>query len=755
MRIVCVGGGPAALYFSILMKKAFPAAAITVLERNKPDDTFGWGVVFSKDTMGNLEEADPESYTSICKNFAYWDDIETWVGGACVASTGHGFCGLSRRRFLMLLHERCRDLGVRLEFERDVRSLADAPRADLIVAADGANSVIREALAPHFKPKIDWRACRFCWLGTTRPLRAFTFIFTENEHGLFQVHAYPFEEGLSTWIVECREETWRKAGLDAATEDQTVAYCERLFAEHLDGHRLLSNRSLWRAFPTVRNETWRHDNVVLLGDAAHTAHFSIGSGTKLAMEDAMALVDVFKRHGTADVPEALKAYEEARYTDVLRLQRAAQTSLEWFENSERYLRQHPLQFTFNLMTRSKRITYDNLRMRDPALVESATEWYREQCGAPLTSEGRAPAPIFTPFRLREMDLVNRIVVSPMCQYSAKDGTPGEWHLVHLGSRAIGGAGLVITEMTDVSADARITFGCTGMYSSGHAAAWRRIVDFVHAHSKAKIGIQLAHAGRKGSTHHPWQGEDWPLTPEEGAWRTIAPSAIPFHPDWQVPREMDRADMDRVRDAFARAATLAEEAGFDLIELHAAHGYLLSSFISPLTNRRTDTYGGSPENRMRFPLEVFDAVRAVWPRRKPISVRLSASDWMEDGSGLRIEDSVQVARMLKEHGCDIVDVSSAGNVPESKPIYGRMYQVPFAEQIRHEAGIPVMALGGIQSADQANTILLAGRADLCVMARAHLTDAYLTLHAAAKYDYDDQYWPGQYLLGKPRPGRPTS
>ena len=756
LNIVCVGGGPAALYFGILMKKAFPVCEIDVIERNREDDTFGWGVVFSAGTLGNLEEADPESYSRIADQFVYWDDIETYVGGARVVSTGHGFCGLSRKRLLMILHDRCRDLGVRLAFQRDIKSVSEIPRADLVLAADGANSLIRDANADRFKPSIDWRRCRFSWLGTTKPMRAFTFIFKENEHGLFQVHAYPFEKDCSTWIVECREEVWRKAGLDNATEDRTVAYCEDLFRDDLDGHRLLPNRSLWRAFPTISNERWHHGNIVLVGDAAHTAHFSIGSGTKLAMEDAIALVDAFKLHGTLDVPRVLAAYEEARHIEVIRTQRAAQTSLEWFENSARYLRQPPTQFTFNLMTRSKRITYDNLRLRDANLVDKATEWYRGHVAAPEQGDGSAPAPIFTPFRLRGMDLANRIVVSPMCQYSAVDGTPNDWHLVHLGSRAIGGAGLVMTEMTDVTPEGRITTGCTGLYTRDHVASWKRIVEFVHTHSRSKIGIQLAHAGRKGSVRHPWEGEDVPLRPDEGAWPTMAPSAFPFYPDWPAPREMDRADMDQIRDAFARAAALADEAGFDLIEIHMAHGYLLSSFISPLSNRRVDAYGGTLEKRMRFPLEVFYAMRAAFPAEKPMSVRVSATDWLDEGGGQTVEETVRAAWMLKEHGCDIIDVSSAGNVPESKPIYGRMYQVPFAEQIRHEAGIPVMTVGGVQDADQANTILLAGRADLCVMARPHLADPYLTLHAAAKYGHDEQHWPGQYLLGRPRlrPKAPT-
>ncbi len=751
MKIVSIGGGPAGLYFAILIKKAYPDADITIHERNRPDDTFGWGVVFSDETLGAFEEADPESFAEITANFKYWRDIETYYRGTCTTSTGHGFAALSRKKLLQILHARCRALGVTLEFKREVATLDDFAGADLILGADGVNSWVRGHLAEYFKPEIDWRHCRFSWLGTDKPLEAFTFIFEESDHGLFQVHAYPFEDGLSTWIVECREEVWRRAGLDEASEDDTVAFCQELFADHLGGHRLLPNRSLWRRFPTVRCATWHHGNVVLLGDAAHTAHFSIGSGTKLAMEDAIALAAEFERLGTSDVPAVLAAYQDARWVDVIKLQKAAQTSLEWFESSQRYMGQPPIQLTFNLMTRSKRITYDELKERDPRLIAEVTEWYRQDAGAPLTSTGEAPPPIFTPYKLRQLELHNRIVVSPMCQYSATDGCPNDWHLVHLGSRAIGGAGLVITEMTDVSAGGRITEGCAGMYERVHMAAWRRVVDFVHRHSDAKIGIQLAHAGRKGSVHHAWDREaDTPLLPEEGAWQTLAPSAEPFAPDWPAPKAMDRDDMDLVVAAFVRAARWAEQAGFDLIEIHMAHGYLLSSFISPLANRRDDDYGGSLENRMRFPLEVFRAVRVAWPRHKPMSVRVSASDWMADGSGSTPEETVEVAKLLKAEGCDVLDVSSGGNSPESDVVYGRMYQVPFAEKVRYEAGMPVMAVGAILGDDHANTVLAAGRADLTAMARPHLRDAYLTLHAAEKHGFVDQTWPGQYLAGKPKP-----
>lgn len=753
MNVVCIGGGPAGLYFAILARKAFPDWTIRVVERNRPDDTFGWGVVFSDETLAGFADADRPSYEAIRDSFVSWTDIETFYRGSKTVSTGHGFSALSRKWLLMVLHRRCRELGIELEFEREVESLDEFADADLVVAADGVNSWVRTAFAEHFQPCLDWRRCKFTWLGTDKPLEAFTFIFEETEHGLFQVHAYPFEDGLATWIVECREEVWRAAGLEDAGEEDTVAFCEDLFAAHLDGHRLLSNRSLWRTFPTVRCATWHHGNVVLLGDAAHTAHFSIGSGTKLAMEDAVALVDALQRVGPEPVEAALEEYEEARWVDVLKFQKAAQTSLEWFENSARYLGQDPVQFTFNLMTRSKRITYDNLKERDPELVTRVDRVFANGAAAEASEAGAVPPPAFTPFRLRGLELANRIVVSPMCQYSAEDGVVGDWHLVHLGSRAIGGAGLVITEMTDVEPEGRITPGCAGLWNDAHAEAWGRIVDFVHQGSGARIGIQLAHAGRKGSVHHPWEGDDVPLTPEEGAWETLAPSPLPFAEGWPAPREMDRADMERVTAAFVGSTRLAESAGFDLIELHMAHGYLLSSFLSPLANRREDEYGGSLENRLRYPLEVFAAVRDAWPEGKPISVRLSATDWLEaEGRGMTADDSVEVARRLKEAGCDLIDVSSAGNSPESRPEYGRMYQVPFAERIRVEAGVPVAAVGALLGADHANTVLAAGRADLAVMARPHLRNPYLTLHAAERYGLWDQSWPGQYLPARPRPPR---
>jgi anthraniloyl-CoA monooxygenase len=747
LRIVVVGGGPAGLYFAILVKKLDPRHEVTVLERNRPDDTFGWGVVFSDETLSNFAEADPESHAEIRKAFAYWTDIDIFFKGERVRTTGHGFCGVSRRLFLNILQDRAASLGARLVYETEVDSLEPWRDADLVLAADGANSRIRDRFAAQFQPSIDWRRCKFAWLGTDLRYEAFTFIFKETEHGLFQVHAYPFDERTSTFIVECREEVWKAAGLDSADEAATVAYLSRVLAEDLRGHRLLTNRSLWRSFPTVRNERWYHENVVLIGDAAHTAHFSIGSGTKMAMEDAIALASALRELPARSLGSVLQSYQDSRKPEVGRLQSAAQTSLEWFENSARYLGLDPLTFAFSLLTRSKRITYDNLALRDPALVESVRERFAR--GSPHRSAAAAEAPpIFQPYHLRELSLANRIVVSPMCQYSCDDGTVTDWHLVHLGSRAIGGAGLVFAEATHVSPEGRITPFCAGMYKPEHVPAWRRVVDFVHAHTPARIGLQIAHAGRKGSCTRPWEG-DVPLA--EGGWELLAPSPLAFAEGWPVPRAMTRADMDRVRDEFVRAARMADEAGFDLLELHMAHGYLLATFISPLTNRREDEYGGSIANRLRYPLEVFEAVRAAWPAGKPISVRISGTDWKE--GGLSSADRVALGRIFKERGVDAIDVSGGSTVPDQRPVYGRMFQVPFSEEIRLEAGIPTMTVGNVQDADQANTILAAGRADLVVMARPHLLDPYLTLRAAARYGYEGHPWPSQYLPARPRGRRP--
>ena len=751
MRIICIGGGPAGLYFSLLMKKSFPQLDVEVFEKNKPDDAFGWGVVFSKETLGNFRDADPESLAAIEARFAYWDDIETTVRGKTTVSTGHGFCGLARKDLLQLLHARCEQLGVKLTFQKEL-PVAPLPHADLIIGCDGVHSPLRERYAADFKPHLDWRKCKFTWLGTTKPLTAFTFHFKQSPHGLFQVHAYPFTKepmqpsgARSTFIVECREEVWKKAGLDTMTEAQSVAFLEDLFKDELGGHPLCPNKSIWRTFPTVTCERWRRGNLVLLGDAVHTAHFSIGSGTKLAMEDAIALHAALTTH-QLDVERSLEAYETSRKPEAIRVQRAAQTSLEWFENAERYVDQPPAQFTFNLMTRSKRITWDNLRKRDPKLVHASDVQFAEQHGSPRNRDGSLPPPLFAPLKLRGLTLGNRVVVSPMCQYSAKDGVPDDWHLVHLGSRAMGGAGLVITEMTNVAVEGRITHGCAGLWNDAQGEAWKRVVDFVKAHSASAIGMQLAHAGRKASWGLPWEG-DQPLKADQSPWQTLGPSALPYKPAAPTPKEMDTADLGRIKQCFVDAALRADRCGFDFLELHMAHGYLLSTFLSPLSNHRTDVYGGSMDKRMRYPLEVFEAVRTAWPTQKPLGVRVSATDWLGP-TGQTLEDTIALAKQLEALGCDVIDVSTAGNVPESKPEYGRMYQVPFAEAVKVATGLKVMAVGAIQSADHVNTILAAGRADLCALAREHLSDPYLTHRHAQAEHVTSTPWPRPYLAVKP-------
>ena len=759
MKVNVIGGGPGGLFTALLLKKADPGRTIEVFERNRPDDTFGFGVVFSDATLDEVAEADPETHREIARRFYHWDDIHIHYRGELLRSTGHGFAGLSRRELLLLLHRRCREVGVSLRFEADVDDLDPYLDADLVIGGDGINSMVRERFADSFEPAVDVRPNRFVWLGTTRPFPAFTFYFREDEHGLWRVHAYQYRaSGKSTFIVEATEETWRRAGMDTATEEETVCFLSRLFEEELEGHPLIRNRSLWRQFPTIANARWSAGNVVLIGDAAHTAHFSVGSGTRLAMLDGIALAGAMARD-TLSV--ALAAYEEERRRPVESLQRAAQASLQWFEDTERYFRLEPVQFAFSLLTRSLRISHENLRERDPEFVDDVDRWVARkaevQTGVTIAEHEAAleivrgpedagssgpgpppPPPLFTPFRLRGLLLPNRIGVSAMCQYSAEDGTIDDWHLVNLGSRAIGGAGLVMTEMTAIGRDARISPGCAGLYTGEHVAAWRRLVDFVKRFTSAKVGMQLGHAGRKGSTMLFWEGPDEPL--DEGGWPIVSASPIGYFDHSPVPAELDEAGMAALIGDFERATMMAAEAGFDLVEIHMAHGYLLASFLSPLTNRRTDRYGGSPENRLRFPLRVVRAVRALWPEERPLSVRLSAVDWWPGGN--EPGDAVDMARALKASGCDIVDVSSGQTVPYQRPRYGRQYQTPFADRIRHEAGIATMAVGNISSFEDVNGIIASGRADLCLMARAHLWDPYWTRHAAHALGYPLP-WPPQY------------
>nr|WP_229698585.1 bifunctional salicylyl-CoA 5-hydroxylase/oxidoreductase [Wenjunlia tyrosinilytica] len=722
------------------MKQLNPAHRITVWERNAPDDTFGFGVVLSDETLGGIEHADPAVYARMRAEFARWDDIDVHHRGHVVTSGGHGFAAMSRKRLLAILQERCRELRVELRFRQEAPGAHDLAGAyDLVVAADGVHSATRGAFADAFGPRLTSHRCKYIWFGTDLVLDAFRFHFARTAAGLMQVHGYPYSADASTFIVEMREEVWRAAGLDAA---DPVGACEKLFADVLDGHRLLGNNSRWIDFTTVRNDTWRHRNVVLLGDAAHTAHFSIGSGTKLAMEDALALAACL--HEQDGLGAALSAYEEERRPVVASTQRAAQASLEWFENLAQYAEQPPLQFAFNLLTRSRRVTHDNLRLRDPGFTEEVERSFGASPGTP---------PMFTPFSLRGLTLRNRVVVSPMDMYSAVDGTPDDFHLVHLGARALGGAGLVMTEMVCVSPEGRITPGCTGMYTSEHERAWRRITDFVHERSGAAIGLQLGHSGRKGSTKPMWDGIDEPLP--EGNWPVVAPSALPYRPGVnQVPHELTVDELAAVKRRFTESARMGARAGFDLLELHCAHGYLLSSFVSPVTNRRTDGYGGTLAARLRFPLEVLDAVREVWPKDLPVSVRISATDWAE--GGLTADDAVEVARAFAAHGADLIDVSTGQVTPDERPEYGRSYQTPFADRIRNEAGVPVVAVGAISSYDDVNSLVLAGRADLCALARPHLYDPNWTLHAAAEQGYTGPgaLWPVQYAAGsrKPQTGR---
>ena len=750
MKVAVIGGGPAGLYFALLLKKARPGASITVLERNRADDTFGWGVVFSDQTLENIRAADAETCDRIAASFAHWDDIDVHVHGRVITSSGHGFSGIARKKLLQILQQRAEALGVTLAFQREVTDERDLPKlglgdADLVVAADGVNSAIRTRHAAHFRPDLDVRTARYVWLGTTFPFDAFTFYFVENEHGVFQAHCYRFDETTSTFIVECDERSWHNAGFDRLDLEGTIAACERLFAPWLRGHRLMSNAkhlaSPWSRFVRVRNESWFHGRTVLIGDAAHTAHFSIGSGTKLAMEDAIALA----REVAAERPlaEALAAYQQERMTEALRLQNAARNSMEWFEQVRRYIALDPEQFTYSLLTRSQRVSHENLRLRDRPYLEGVERWFAAASGEPPEPGAPVPPPMFTPFTLRGMTVVNRVVVAPMDMYSAEEGRPTDFHLVHLGARALGGAGLLITEMTCVAPDARITLGCTGMYTGEHVAAWRRIVEFVHGESQARICLQLGHSGSKGATRVPWEGTDVPLG--DAGWERIGPSAVPYAPSLGAPRPMTRADMDRVRDQFVSAARMAVEAGFDMIELHCAHGYLLSSFITPLSNQRTDEYGGSLENRVRYPVEVFRAMRDVWPVEKPMSVRISATDWVPQG--VTGDDAVAIARAFMAAGADIIHVSTGQTSIDAQPVYGRMYQTPFSDQVRNEARIPTIAVGNITEADQVNGIIAAGRADLCALARPHLVDPFWTLHAAAELGYTAQHWPRQYLTGR--------
>ncbi|MGC1429279.1 MAG: bifunctional salicylyl-CoA 5-hydroxylase/oxidoreductase [Albidovulum sp.] len=745
MKVLCLGGGPAGLYLAISMKLRDPSHAVTVIERNRANDTFGWGVVLSDDALARMQGNDPQSTQSIRDHFAYWDDIAVIHGGKRTVSGGHGFAGIGRRQMLIILQERARDLGVDLRFETEFKSAEDYRQDyDLVVGADGLNSSVRREYAEVFKPDVDTRRCKFVWLGTHQKFDdAFTFIFEKTEHGWVWAHVYQFDADTATFIVECAPETWDRWGFEGMSKEENVETCRKIFEKHLGGHELMSNAThlrgsaVWIQFPRVLCERWYHENVVLIGDAAATAHFSIGSGTRLSFDSAIALADYLHREPTLEA--AFERYQAERRIEVLRLQSAARNSMEWFEEVERYLDMPPPQFAYSLLTRSQRISHENLRLRDPDWLQEAEDWFQAQVGG---APGRAP--MFAPYRLRNMQLENRIVVSPMAQYRAVDGCPTDWHLVHLGERAKGGAGLIYTEMTCVSPEGRITPGCPGLYAPEHQSAWRRIVDFVHAESRAKICCQIGHAGRKGSTQLGWEDGDAPL--KSGNWPLISASDIPWSQGNQVPKAMDRVDMDRVTGEFTAAAKMADRAGFDMIELHAAHGYLISSFISPVSNSRSDEYGGSLENRMRYPLEVFAALRAAWPSDKPISVRISANDWLGE-DGVTPAEAVKIAQAFHAAGADIIDVSAGQTSTEAQPVYGRMFQTPFSDRIRNETGFATMAVGNIYEPDHVNSILMAGRADLVCLARPHLADPYWTLHAGVALGDTDGQWPLPYLAGR--------
>jgi len=744
MKVTVIGGGPGGLYFALLAKKAWPRWEITCYERNRPDDTFGFGVVFSDQTLDTFKACDAATYERIRRRFAYWGDVDVVYKGRTLRSGGNGFCGCSRNALLAILQDRCRELGVAIRFQTEVEGLEAFADSDLVVVADGINSRIRELHKDHFQPSVDLRPNKFTWLGSTKPLDAFKYFFRETPEGIILAHCYQYEEGRSTWVIETDERTWKNFGFDRMGEAEMLAVLGRVFAEELDGHPLIANRSIWRNFPTIVNRTWVMGNAVLVGDAKATAHFSIGSGTKLAMEDAIALYEALKKEG--DVRPALARYDTARREEVEKTQHAANVSLAWFEHMGRYWGMAPEQFAFGVMSRSKQITWENLELRDPGYVQGMHRWFAAQTkaqGFDIDMQN-PPPPMFTPFALRDMVVENRVVVSPMDQYSAVDGMPTDWHFVHLGTRAIGGAGLVYVEMTCTSPEARISPGCTGLWNERQRDAFKRIADFCHAHSKAKLCMQIGHSGRKGSTQLGWERMDHPL--EKGNWPLVSASPLPYlEGESQVPREMARADMDRIRDDFVRSAKYADQAGFDMLELHMAHGYLLASFISPLTNRRTDAYGGPIERRMRWPLEVFRACRDTWPKAKPMSVRISATDWTP--GGLSGEDLVAMTKMLKDAGCDLIDVSTGQTVPQQKPVYGRMYQASYADWVRNEVGIATMTVGAVTSADQVNTLLAAGKADLVALARPHLANPYFTLQASAWYQHGGQYWPPQYLPGR--------
>ncbi len=744
-RLACIGGGPAGLYTAILARRVLPDCEVTVYERNPRDATFGFGVVFSDETLDHISAADPESFSRIEKEFRYWSDLEIRKGSHITRSTGHGFAAFPRLRLLQILADRATELGADVRFETDVDD-PESIDADLVVCADGVNSSMRKRWQKELDISERPGSARYAWFGTEHDFGVFTFIFEETAHGVVQAHCYPYMDGGSTFIIELADQTWHRLGLQPGREfgpgendPGAIAFTEDLFGHHLGGHGLIGNYSQWIQFPEVTGRDWWSDRYVFLGDAIHTAHFSIGSGTKLALEDAIALVDALEAGD--ELGDSLQMYQDNRLGQVESTQRAARTSQDWFENVDRYWSLPDLQFDFQLLTRSQRINLDNLRVRDPVMSEKIVDWWRGN--QPLSCDDDAP-PMFVPFQLRDVVFPNRVGVSPMAQYCADDGVPTTWHLVHLGGRAVGGAGLVMIEMTCVTPEGRITPGCTGLWNHQQAEGFAPIVEFVREHSDAVLGMQLGHSGRKGGMRVPWEvgGDDF--YPLEEEWERLSASPVPYLPDGPVPTEMTRADLEEVRDQFVAAAVRSRDLGFDLLELHMAHGYLLSSFISPLTNHRTDGYGGDLDGRLRYPCEVITAVREVWPDNLPLSARISATDWAEGGTSG--DDAVAMARRFSEIGVDIMDVSTGQVVSHQEPRYGRLYQTPYADRIRLETGMPTMTVGSVSSVDDVNTVLVAGRADICLLARPHLVDPYWTLNATMDQGYTGHPWPPQYLSG---------
>ncbi len=749
MRISVVGGGPGGFYLAILAKKARPDWEVELFEQNRADDTFGFGVVFSDETLSEFLSRDPESYAMIANAFAYWDDIRIRYKGHDIRCGGNGFAGCARLTLLQILQARAETVGVDVHYGELVDPATIEDRfadSDVIVAAEGINSHIRDAYPDAFQPTIRPTRNKFTWMGSTRPLSAFTYFFRETPHGIIVAHCYQYEPAHSTWVIETTSECWAGHGFDLMSENQAARTLEGIFAEELEGHPLLVNRSLWRNFPKVSCARWTHGRIVLLGDAMATAHFSIGSGTKLAMESAIALADALVEHGEKDIETAFAAYRANRATAIEITQHNAAVSLAWFEHVARSWDMPPVQFAMMVMSRAKSITWDNLELRDPAFLAAVEEdFYRNYMAETgINLSDKHPTPMFTPLKLRELIIPNRVVVAPMAQYLARDGVPGDWHFMHYGARAIGGAGLVYAEMTCTSPEARITLGCPGLWNDEQEAAWKRVADFAHANGTAKFAMQLGHAGRKASTQLGWEEADHPIADPAFNWPLVSASPLPWLPgESDAPAELDRAGMDRIISEFTAATRRADRAGFDLLELHCAHGYLVASFLSPLTNRRSDDYGGSVENRLRFPLELFTAMRAVWSEAKPMSVRLSGSDWHE--GGLSEDDLISIAQAFKDAGCDLISMSSGQTVPDQAPVYGRMYQVPFSETVRNVVGIRTMCVGAITEPGQVNTIIACRRADLVALGRPHLTDPFFAMRAAA--------WYGNAAVAVPSPYRP--